>query len=218
MQGVPITFHDIKAPLHDDAGEIVGICGIARDITDLKQAEAALKESEERFRMLFDHAPDAYILADMQGEIIDCNQATEELAGYGREELIGNNFACLPWLDFRQQVRLADLLAQTARGEVMGPVDFTLTRKDGGEVIAEGMSLPLYIQGQNLVLTIVRDITARKQAEEALRESEATSGPSSRPSRNVDFCMDTRRVLLAASRWPPGGSIQAWKRSSERCV
>ena len=173
VQGVPITFHYIKAPLHDDAGEIVGICGIARDITDLKQAEAALEESEERFRMLFDHAPDAYILADMQGEIIDCNQATEELAGYGREELIGNNFACLPWLDFRQQVRLADLLAQTARGEVMGPVDFTLTRKDGGEVIAEGMSLPLYIQGQNLVLTIVRDITARKQAEAALRESEA---------------------------------------------
>jgi PAS domain S-box-containing protein len=173
VQGVPITFHYIKAPLHDAAGEIVGICGIARDITDLKRAEAALEESEERFRMLFEHAPDAYILADMQGEIIECNQAAEELAGYGRKELIGNNFACLPWLDFRQQVRLADLLAQAARGEVMGPVDFTLTRKDGGEVIAEGMSLPLYIQGQNLVLTIVRDITARKQAEEALRESEA---------------------------------------------
>jgi PAS domain S-box-containing protein len=168
VQGVPITFHYIKAPLHDEAGEIVGICGIARDITDLKQAEAALKESEERFRMLFDHVPDAYILADMQGEIIDCNQATKELAGFDREELVGNNFACLTWLDFRQQVRLADLLAQTARGEVMGPVDFTLTRKDGGEVSAEGMSLPLYIQGQNLVLTIVRDITARRRAEEEL--------------------------------------------------
>jgi len=172
-QGGPITFHYIKAPLHDEAGEIVGICGIARDITDLRRAEDALEESEERFRMLFEYAPDAYILADMQGEIIDCNQATEKLAGYGREELVGNNFACLPWLDFRQQVRLADLLAQTARGEVMGPVDFNLTRKDGGEVIAEGLSLPLYIQGQNLVMTIIRDITARKQAEVALRESEA---------------------------------------------
>jgi two-component system, cell cycle sensor histidine kinase and response regulator CckA len=173
VQGVPITFHYIKAPLHDEAGEIVGICGIARDITDLKQAEAALKESEERFRMLFEHVPDAYILADMMGEIIDCNQATEDLAGYGREELVGNNFACLPWLDFRQQVRLADLLAQTARGEVMGPVDFTLTRKDGGKVIAEGMSLPLSIQGQNLVLTIVRDVTARKLAEAELIKKHA---------------------------------------------
>ena len=118
--------------------------------------------------MLFEHAPDSYVLTDRQGEIIDCNQATEELTGYGREELIGNNFACLPWLDSRQQVRLADLLAQTAPGEVMGPVDFTLTRQDGGEVIAEGMSLPLYIQGQNLVMTIIRDITARKQAEAEL--------------------------------------------------
>ena len=79
------------------------------------------------------------IYASPQAKLIDCNQATEELAGYGREELVGNNFACLPWLDFRQQVRLADLLAQTARGEGMGPVDFTLTRKDGGEVIAEGV-------------------------------------------------------------------------------
>ena len=96
----------------------VAILGV--DITDRKNAEQALRESEERFRMLFDHAPDAYILADMQGEIIDCNQATEELAGYGREELVGNNFACLPWLDFRQQVRLADLLAQTARGKSWG--------------------------------------------------------------------------------------------------
>ena len=91
VRGVPVKVHYIKAPLQDDTGKIVGICGIARDITDLNRAEDALKESEERFRMLFDHAPDAYILADMQGEIIDCNQATEELAGYGRDELIGNN-------------------------------------------------------------------------------------------------------------------------------
>jgi PAS domain S-box-containing protein len=168
------TFHKVKVPIYDATGKIVvGLCGIARDITDLKQAEVALRESEERFRMLFEYAPDAYILADAQGEIIDCNQATEDLAGYGREELIGNNFACLPWLDFREQVRLADRLAQAARGEVLGPVSFTLARKDGGELFAEGMSLPLYIQGQNLVLTIARDVTARKQAEAALQESEA---------------------------------------------
>ena len=117
---VPTTFHVIKVPLHDDAGKIVGIRGIARDITDMKQAEAALQESEERFRMLFEHAPDAYILTDVQGEIIDCNQATEDLIGYGREELIGNNFACLPLLDFRQQARLVELLAQAAPGEIMG--------------------------------------------------------------------------------------------------
>lgn len=206
VQGEPIKFHYIKAPLHDEAGKIVGICGIARDITDLKQAEAALEESEERFRMLFDHVPDAYILADMQGEIIDCNQATEELAGYGREELIGNNFACLPWLDFRQQVKLADLMAQTARGEVMGPVDFTVTRKDGGEVIAEGMSLPLYIQGQNLVLTIVRDVTARKLAEAALRESETRFRHISSSISDISYSCSTGPDGSYAIDWLAGAA------------
>jgi two-component system cell cycle sensor histidine kinase/response regulator CckA len=224
VQGLPITFHYIKAPLQDDAGEIVGICGIARDINDLKQAETALEESEERFRMLFDHVPDAYILADMQGEIIDCNQATEELAGYGRDELVGNNFACLPWLDFRQQVRLADLLAQTARGEVMGPVDFTLTRKDGGEVIAEGMSLPLYIQGQNLVLTIVRDITARKQAEAALRQSEERYRALFEASPDAITVMDMEMNFVMGNRrgleiWGQGGLDQAtYKKAIEYIV
>jgi PAS domain S-box-containing protein len=201
VQDVPVTFHYIKAPLRDEAGEIVGICGIARDISDLKRVEAALSESEERFRMLFEYAPDAYILADMQGEIIDCNQAAEDLAGYGREELVGNNFACLPWLDFRQQVRLADLLAQTARGEVMGPVDFTLTHKDGGEVIAEGLSLPLYIQGQNLVMTIVRDITARKQAEAALKESEARFRHISSTISDISY---------SCTVWPDGSHVLDW--------
>jgi two-component system, cell cycle sensor histidine kinase and response regulator CckA len=175
--GRPVRFEDSRDNFHfdihinpilDAQGKVSLLSFLAIDIADRKQAERALQESEERFRMLFEYAPDAYILADAQGEIIDCNKATEELAGYGREELIGNNFACLPWLDSRQQVRLADLLAQTARGEIMGPVDFTLIHKGGTEVIAEGMSLPLFIQGQNLVLTIIRDITARNQAEAAL--------------------------------------------------
>ena len=189
--GLPVRLEDDRGgrhfdihynPILDADGKVSRVSVLGIDITDRKNAEQALKESEERFRMLFDHVPDAYILADMQGEIIDCNQATEELAGYGREELVGNNFACLPWLDFRQQVRLADLMAQTARGEVMGPVDFTLTRKDGTEVIAEGMSLPIYIQGQNLVLTIIRDITARKLAEVALRgERRCAIAPCSTP-------------------------------------
>ena len=80
-------------PILDADGKVSRLSILAIDITDRKHAEQALKESEERFRMLFDYAPDAYILVDLQGEIMDCNQATEELTGYGREELIGNNFS-----------------------------------------------------------------------------------------------------------------------------
>ena len=71
-------------------------------------------------------------------------------------------------MDLQQQTKLLELLAQAAQGKVLGPVDLILTRKDGRQVIAEGKSLPLNIRGQNLVLAIARDITARKRAEEEL--------------------------------------------------
>jgi PAS domain S-box-containing protein len=86
----------------------------------------------------------------------------------------------------------------------MGPVDFTLTRKDGGEVIAEGMSLPLFIQGQNLVLTIVRDITARKLAEAALRESEARFRHISSTISDISYSCSIRLDGSHALDWLAG--------------
>ena len=79
VRGEHKTFHVVKVPLHDDAGQVMGVCGIARDITDLKQTEEALKESEERFKLLFDYAPDAYYLMDLQGNFLDVNRGAEEL-------------------------------------------------------------------------------------------------------------------------------------------
>ena len=141
VQGESKTFHVVKVPLHDDAGQVVGLCGIARDITDLKQAEEALKESEERFELLFDYAPDAYYLMDLQGNFLDVNLAAEELSGYGREELIGKNYQALPLLDERQNSLVAALLQQAVDGEILGPVELNLNRKDGGNVIVEAKGL-----------------------------------------------------------------------------
>ena len=63
---------------------------------------------------------------------------------------------------------VAALLEQAVHGEMLGPVELLLNRKDGGEVIIEAKGLPLQSQGKNLLLGIARDVTARKQAEEAL--------------------------------------------------
>ncbi len=173
VQGVPTTFHVIKVPLYDATGMvIVGLCGIARDITDLKQAEEALRESEARFRMLFEYAPDAHFLMDLQGNFLDVNRGTEELTGYGREELIGKNYQALPLFEERQNSMVAALLDQAVNDKILGPIELNLKRKDGGNVIIEAKGLPLHRNGESLLLGIARDITDYKQAEEALRKSE----------------------------------------------
>ena len=170
--GVPTTFHVVKVPLHDEAGEVAGLCGIARDITDLKQAEEALRESEARFKFLFEYAPDAYYLMDVQGNFIAYNRGAEELSGYRREEIIGKNYQTLPLFDDRENSLIATLLQQAVHGEILGPVELFLNRKGGQQVIIEAKALPLQSQGETLLLGVARDITARKQAEEALKESE----------------------------------------------
>ncbi len=178
--GAPARFEDVRGDFYLDISmtpifdqdKVVQVAVLAVDITARKQGEEALRESEERFKFLFEYAPDAYFLMDLQGNFLDANRAAEKLSGYRQEELIGQNFQTLPLLDDRQKTLVTELLALSVYGEVVGPVDLTLSRKDGREVIIEVKGLPLEMKGQSLVLAVARDITDRKQAEEALRESE----------------------------------------------
>jgi PAS domain S-box-containing protein len=137
-----------------------------------KQAEEAIKQSEERFRIVFEYAPDAYYLNDLEGNFVDGNKVAEKLSGYKKEELIGKSFLNLNMLHPQDIRRAAELLIKNANGQSTGPDEFSLTRKDGSEVIVEISTFPVKIRGQALVLAIARDITERKRAEEALRQSE----------------------------------------------
>ena len=171
VRGESKTFHVVKAPLHDDAGQVVGLCGIARDITDLKRTEEALKESEEWFKLLFAYAPDAYFLMNLQGNFLDVNLATEEISGYSREELIGINYQDLPLLDEQQKSLAASLFQQAMDGKTIGPAELILNHSDGRQVVIEAKGLLLQRKGESLLLGIARDITARKQAEEELSKN-----------------------------------------------
>ena len=158
-----------KMPLRDQQGQIVGTFGISRDTTERKQAEAALRQSEARFRAIFEHANDAIHIDSAEDQILDANQRTCEIFGYSRDELL--------------HMHIADLQAPEVRN-LSGNVIQNEYNLHGNHVFesqnlhCSGRRIPVEIsvarvespQG-GLYISIVRDITERKQAEEALQKS-----------------------------------------------
>jgi len=127
-----------------------------------------LKASLERFKILFDYAPDAYYLNDLKGNLVDGNKEAEEITGYKKEELIGMNFLKLKLLSPSQIPKAAALLMKNLAGIATGPDEFILNRHDGTRVTIEIRTFPVKIQNQKLVLSIARDITRRKNMENEL--------------------------------------------------
>ncbi len=154
-------------------GRFVHTQGFFHDVTERKRAEESAERSEERFRVLFEYAPDAYYLNDLTGTFVDGNKAAEEMTGYKKEEMIGKNFLRLNLLPPMQIPRAAALLAKNVLGRPTGPDELTLNRKDGQQVTVEIRTFPIKIGNQALVLGIARDVTERKRTERELAASRA---------------------------------------------
>ena len=149
-----------------------------REIAERQRIENELRSSEERFKTLFEYAPEAYYLHDVQARLLDFNRAGEQLTGYRRDEVIGHSFLDLQILPPPEAPKARSLLARSTSGLPTGPDEFTLNRKDGSQITVEITTLPVTIKGERVVLGIGRDITRRKKAEE---EASRESGEVPRP-------------------------------------
>jgi two-component system cell cycle sensor histidine kinase/response regulator CckA len=173
QEGQEVWVNTIKTPVKDENANIVGVLGTFFDITERKRAEQALKESEERFRAIFDYNPVGIAMSDFTGRFLQSNHAYREIVGYTAEELQGLTFQDLTHPeDLPENLRLVEELQSGRRRHVS--LEKRYLRKDGTiRLVRMTVNLLRDAQGepQYLLGTII-DITARKQAEEALRESE----------------------------------------------
>jgi two-component system cell cycle sensor histidine kinase/response regulator CckA len=142
---------------------------IWRDISERKRVEDALRESEEKFRTLFELANDGLIILDMQGNIIDFNRIAHERLGYTREEMQRMNIAQVNEPSFNPMIseRIKHL---EEHGQLVA--ELAHLRKDGTSMPIEINARIIRLGQKDVIFSMVRDITERKRAEQALRESE----------------------------------------------
>ena len=136
-----------------------------------KEVELRFNDLENKFRVIFEDAPDAYYLNDLNGNFIDGNKASENMVEYKREELIGKSFLKLKLLSSSQIPKAAKLLALNKLGRPTGPDEFTLKTRTGKEIFVEIRTYPAKINRNKVVLGIVRDVTEHKNLESKLRQS-----------------------------------------------
>jgi PAS domain S-box-containing protein len=164
-----------KMPLQNAGGQIIGTFGISKEITERKHAEQALRENEEFFRLLFTASPDAILLFDPNStlvpwEIVDCNEVACRMNGYTREELIGKSIDMLNLSAATQEER--DSYRKQVEEKGLNCFETVHRHRDGHIFPIEVAAAVVVRGGRQLLLGIDRDITERKRAEEALRESE----------------------------------------------
>ena len=155
-----------------ESNDIVAVTVVLTDISDWKAAEQEIKNSEERLKILFDYAPEAYLLTDIKGTFIDSNRAATQLTGYTPEDLKGHNIFTMGLIGSMHITKTAVLFAKNALGRPTGPDEVHISRKDGRILFAEVMTYPIRIRNQSIVMTIARDITERKASEQALKQRE----------------------------------------------
>jgi len=161
--------HFTASPIRDDDGEVIGAIETLEDITERKNVEEALDNSEKRLRALFEGAHDAIWVHDLEGNIQTANEAAAELGGYPLEELLGMNvksFISDESLGLAREIR--DKLIQQQ------PVDFPyeqkLIKKDGSEAICMLTTNLITSDGEPKAFqNIARDVTQQKRMQENLR-------------------------------------------------
>ncbi len=160
------------AIIFDEAGRPEAITGVLRDITEERRAEVALREREAHYRSLIEVSPDAIVQVDLRGTIVAANQQTAALLGYASASQLAGRSA-FDFMAPEDRERAADGMQETLTLGEVRDLQYTLVRRDGSmravefnaRVVHDDTGMP------QTVIAVVRDITDRKRAEVALRET-----------------------------------------------
>ncbi len=159
------------SPVRDSSGRVIGASKVARDVSESRQAERAIRESEERFRAIVETTPECVKLVAPDGTLLHMNTPGLQMVGAIRPEgVVGNSVYNLIAPEDRERFR--EFNERICRGE-RGSLEFDVVGLEGKRRHVETHAAPLRNPGGTTVhLAVTRDVSERKVAQEALRESQ----------------------------------------------
>ncbi|MBD3266245.1 PAS domain S-box protein, partial [bacterium] len=186
------------SPMRDLDGTITGYVGLARDVTERKHMEEALRASEEKYRALVMQSADCLTLHDLEGRILDVNSCSCETYGYSRDEFLQMKISDLD-PDYHERAEDGAFYERMRPGEAV-LFEARQRTKTGREFPAEIRLSLVKIGGKTLIQALCRDISERKQAEEALRESERQKNVILNSTSEMVAYYDTDLHVIWANR------------------
>ncbi|MEO8574666.1 MAG: PAS domain S-box protein, partial [Pyrinomonadaceae bacterium] len=183
-------------------GVAIGVQGIARDVTERRQAERALQESEAKFRTLAETASDAIITIDDRGIISFVNAGTEKIFGHTAESMIGERLTMLipERLRAMHDAGLKRYLGSGKRNIPWKAVELPGLHRDGHEVELELSFAEYDKDGRRFFTSVIRDITERKHSQEALKESESRFRDLFENANDLIYTHDLRGTFTSLNR------------------
>ncbi|MCX6968401.1 MAG: PAS domain S-box protein, partial [Verrucomicrobia bacterium] len=185
------------------AGKVArAVLGVAIDITERKRIEQALSDSENRYRSIFEAVVDAIIIIDERGTIEAVNHATEDLFGYRTEEMIGQNVKMLMPSPYREEHdHYLENYRRTGIKKIIGIGREVRALHKNGSIFPIRLAVSeMRIGNRRMFTGQVHDITARKQAEESIRESEERLRLAQQVARIGTFEWD---IATDKNHWAP---------------
>lgn len=190
------TYQVRVEPYRNQDGQIIGCIGVSLDVTEQAQARAVLAEVEERNRSILDNYPDGVVVV-VDGTVVYGNPAMTTLTGYSAEEYLG--WSTDTFVVPAQQALSRQRTARVLSGNTVTPIEYDLVCKDGSTRPVEVNSRPFSYLGTAAMLTVVRDVTDRRRAQDALRHSEERYRTLYQDNPTMYFTVDEEGIVLSVN-------------------